>query len=67
MSIYKNTPKKYFDSTVSIDPSSFLAPLEQRLKPGDHILDVGCGSGRGKGADPHGASLVFRDGDVEVN
>ena len=46
MNIYEHIHQTYFDSTVAIDPTSFLSPLEKRLTPGDHILDVGCGSGR---------------------
>lgn len=44
--IYQQNPRQYFDSTVNIDPTSFLSPLAALLPPGAHILDIGCGSGR---------------------
>lgn len=43
---YEQHHKEYFESTVGIDPSRFLTPLTQFLKPGAAILDIGCGSGR---------------------
>ena len=43
---YENNHQQYFDSTVAIDPSSFLEPLTKFLKPKATILDIGCGSGR---------------------
>ena len=43
---YQNNYKAYHQKTFSIDPSSFLAPLAQRLPPEAFVLDVGCGSGR---------------------
>jgi len=46
---YEQNYLEYHASTVGIDPSSFLAPLAQRLAPAATILDVGCGSGRDMG------------------
>jgi len=43
---YQNNYKAYHKKTFSIDPTSFLAPLAQRLPAEAFILDVGCGSGR---------------------
>ena len=43
---YQENYKVYHEKTFSIDPSSFLAPLAQRLPPEAFVLDVGCGSGR---------------------
>jgi len=43
---YQKNYKAYHEKTFSIDPSSFLAPLAQRLPPEAFVLDVGCGSGR---------------------
>jgi SAM-dependent methyltransferase len=43
---YRHNYKAYHEKTFSIDPSSFLEPLAQRLPPDAFILDVGCGSGR---------------------
>jgi SAM-dependent methyltransferase len=36
----------YHDETVSIDPEPFLGAFVRQLAQGDHVLDVGCGSGR---------------------
>ncbi|MGA9179151.1 MAG: methyltransferase domain-containing protein, partial [Desulfobacterales bacterium] len=43
---YQKNYTAYHEKTFSIDPSSFLTPLAQRLPPEAFILDVGCGSGR---------------------
>lgn len=43
---YQENCFKYYASTVRVDPSSFLEPLAERLRPLSVILDVGCGSGR---------------------
>ncbi len=43
---YQENYKAYHEKTFSIDPSSFLEPLSQRLPAEAFILDVGCGSGR---------------------
>ena len=43
---YQKKYKAYHEKTFSIDPSSFLAPLAQRLPPDAFVLDVGFGSGR---------------------
>ena len=36
----------YFNRTATVDPSSFLATLSDRLPKGAKVLDIGCGSGR---------------------
>jgi SAM-dependent methyltransferase len=43
---YQHNFNKYHQQTFHVDPSSFLSPLENKLKPGAAVLDVGCGSGR---------------------
>jgi SAM-dependent methyltransferase len=43
---YQIKYQAYHQKTFSIDPTSFLYPLVQRLPPEAFILDVGCGSGR---------------------
>jgi SAM-dependent methyltransferase len=43
---YQENYKAYHEKTFSIDPSSFLAHLAQRLPLEAFVLDVGCGSGR---------------------
>lgn len=43
---YQENYKAYHEKTFSIDPSSFLTPLAQRLSAEAFVLDVGCGSGR---------------------
>ncbi|MGA8178676.1 MAG: class I SAM-dependent methyltransferase [Desulfobacterales bacterium] len=43
---YQENYKAYHEKTFSIDPSSFLTPLAQRLPAEAFVLDVGCGSGR---------------------
>jgi SAM-dependent methyltransferase len=44
--VYQKNYQAYHEKTFSIDPSSFLSPLAQRLPPDAFVLDVGCGSGR---------------------
>ncbi len=46
MDYYTENPNEYFDRTFSLDPSSFLGPVAERLSSGAMVLDVGCGSGR---------------------
>ncbi len=43
---YEINNQQYFDSTVKIDSSSFLAPFTDMLKLNSKVLDIGCGSGR---------------------
>ncbi len=43
---YEERCLDYAATTCGIDPSPFLTMLTKRLKPGDTILDVGCGAGR---------------------
>lgn len=43
---YEKNYQQYFDSTFSIDSSTFLEPLIKFLEPPASILDIGCGSGR---------------------
>jgi SAM-dependent methyltransferase len=38
--------RAYEAETAGIDPEPFLGVFARRLCPGDHVLDVGCGSGR---------------------
>ena len=46
MNYYTENPKEYFDRTFSLNPSSFLGPVAERLSSGAMVMDVGCGSGR---------------------
>jgi SAM-dependent methyltransferase len=46
MDYYCRHYRAYHDETVTIDPAPFLDAFARRLSPGDHVLDVGCGSGR---------------------
>ena len=43
---YQQNYKTYHEKTFSVDPTSFLTPISDKLKPGATILDIGCGSGR---------------------
>ena len=43
---YEVNSQDYYDSTYSIDPTSFLSMIVSRLSKGAKILDIGCGSGR---------------------
>jgi SAM-dependent methyltransferase len=46
LDFYREKHREYFEKTVNMDPSSFLAPFAAQLPPGSFILDIGCGSGR---------------------
>lgn len=46
MDYYRRHYRAYRDETVAIDPTPFLGVFARQLSPGDHVLDVGCGSGR---------------------
>jgi HKD family nuclease len=43
---YKQFAAEFFRSTVGVDMSAIYQRFLARLKPGAHILDAGCGSGR---------------------
>jgi len=46
MDYYHKKFQSYFNDTVHLDPTPFLAPVVKYLPPGGEIWDVGCGSGR---------------------
>jgi len=43
---YDRNAQKFFDDTVNADMSEVYERFEAYLRPGAHILDLGCGSGR---------------------
>lgn len=43
---YNEHAHAYFKKTSGLDSSTFLLPFVSRLKKGDSVLDLGCGSGR---------------------
>lgn len=43
---YRIRYAEYHDKTFYIDPAIFLSGFVKRLRPGAHVLDIGCGSGR---------------------
>lgn len=43
---YKQFAAEFFGSTVGVDMAAIHQRFLARLKPGAHILDAGCGSGR---------------------
>lgn len=45
-SYYRTHWAEYHDKTIRIDPAGFLSGFVRQLRPGSHVLDVGCGSGR---------------------
>lgn len=43
---YSKRYLEYYNRTVSVDSALFLSEFTNRLKPGNQVLDIGCGSGR---------------------
>ncbi len=43
---YNQNAEEYFNNTVNVSMQGLYAQFEAYLKPGDKILDLGCGSGR---------------------
>ena len=43
---YNQNAEEYFDKTVNVSMQELYDQFEVYLKPGDKILDLGCGSGR---------------------
>ncbi len=43
---YDSHAQDYCESTVHLDLHEFHEPFVKELRPGSHILDAGCGSGR---------------------
>ena len=49
---YKRFAAEFFGSTVGVDMTAIHQRFLAHLKPGAHILDAGCGSGRDAKATP---------------
>lgn len=43
---YNQNAEEYFNNTVNVSMQELYDQFEAYLKPGDKILDLGCGSGR---------------------
>lgn len=43
---YNQNAEEYFNKTVNVSMQELYDQFEAYLKPGDRILDLGCGSGR---------------------
>ncbi|RJP36839.1 MAG: class I SAM-dependent methyltransferase [Desulfobacteraceae bacterium] len=43
---YRTHYAEYHDKTFRIDPAIFLSGFVKHLRPGAHLIDIGCGSGR---------------------
>ena len=43
---YKQFAAEFFSSTVNVDMAALRQRFVANLRPGAHILDAGCGSGR---------------------
>ena len=43
---YNQNAEEYFNKTVNVSMQESYDQFEAYLKPGDKILDLGCGSGR---------------------
>ena len=46
LEFYNQNAESFFNDTIQVDMSELYRPFVQRVKPGGHILDAGCGSGR---------------------
>ena len=46
LDFYNNNSKIYIESTLSVDMSYLYKDFLKYIPKGNHILDLGCGSGR---------------------
>ena len=65
---YNKNANKYNSETLSIEFEEQHNILLKYLKPGDHILDLGCGSGRdSKAFIEKGYKVTAMDGSIELS
>ena len=64
---YNQNAEEYFNKTVNVSMQSIYEQFEAYLKPGDKVLDLGCGSGRdSKYFLSRGYEVVSVDGSIEM-
>jgi cyclopropane fatty-acyl-phospholipid synthase-like methyltransferase len=64
---YNKNAKEYVERTISVDMSPTYKYFLKHLNPGDHICDLGCGSGRdSKYFSSKGFSITSIDGSYEM-
>ncbi|WP_343208676.1 class I SAM-dependent methyltransferase [Anaerolentibacter hominis] len=67
LNYYNKYAQGYARSTRTADVSSLYEPFESRIKPGAHILDLGCGSGRdSRYFEGRGFRVTAADGSPEM-